>query len=124
MRLTLLAVFAAAQLAAQNGTYVLKASRLFDSTAGKLVEPGLVVVSNGRIQSVGPAATPSGAQVVDLGDATLLPGFIDAHTHVTDDFDPDYSGARLRNLQRTIPEKAIRGTADARHVDGRLHNRP
>jgi imidazolonepropionase-like amidohydrolase len=72
-----------------------------------------VLVSEEKIQSVGSAA-PAGATVIDLGDATLTPGFIDAHTHLTDDFNPDYNGASLLSLQRTIPEKAIRATANAR----------
>jgi len=101
-------------LPAQTGPYVLKAQRLFDSASGKIVEPGLVVVSQGKIQSTGSGAVPTGATVIDLGDATLMPGFIDSHTHLTDDFNPDYNGARLLDLQRTIPERAIRATANAR----------
>jgi imidazolonepropionase-like amidohydrolase len=107
----LLAVFT---LSAQDRPYVLKAQRLFDSVSGKIVEPGIVVVSEGKIQSVGSATAPAGANLIDLGDATLLPGFIDSHTHLTDDFNPDYNGAQLLDLQRTIPEKAIRSTANAR----------
>jgi imidazolonepropionase-like amidohydrolase len=94
-------------------TYVLRAARIFDSTTGQIGSPGLIVVTNGKIQSVGGAA-PAGAEAIDLGDATLMPGFIDAHTHLTMDFDPDYNGAALRDLQRTIPEKAIRSTVNAR----------
>ena len=97
---------------AQN-TYVLRAARLFDGRSDKIVEPGVVVVSGNKIQSVG-GDIPAGATVIDLGDATLLPGFIDAHTHLTMDFDPDYDGARLNNVSRTIPERAIRSTANAR----------
>jgi len=94
-------------------TYVLKAARLFDGKSDTVVQPGVVVVSGNRIQSVG-GQVPSTGTVIDLGDATLLPGFIDAHTHLTMDFDPDYNGARLAGLSRTIPEYAIRATVNAR----------
>lgn len=94
-------------------TYVLKAARLFDATSDSLVQPGLIVVAGNKIQSVGGHA-PAGATVIDLGDATLLPGFIDAHTHLTMDFNPDYNGARLSGLSRTVPEDAIRSTVNAR----------
>lgn len=103
-----------APLAGQTSTYVLKAARLFDGTGDRVATPGFLVVANGKIQSVGGGTTPPGATVIDLGDATLLPGFIDAHTHLTDDFHPDYNGSMLLGLQRTIPEKAIRATANAR----------
>ncbi len=114
MKLLLVLIFTASLLLAQSNTYVLRAARLFDGTSDAVVEPGVIVVANGMIQSVGSRAVPAGATVVDLGDATLLPGFIDAHTHLTDDFDPDYNGARLRDLQRPVAEKAIRTTANAR----------
>jgi imidazolonepropionase-like amidohydrolase len=104
--------FLAATLNAQT-TYVLKAARLFDGKSDAVVQPGLVVVSGDKIQSVGGTA-PAGATVIDLGDATLLPGFIDAHTHLTMDFNPDYNGARLQALDRTVAESAIRATANAR----------
>ncbi|HTB19273.1 MAG TPA: amidohydrolase family protein [Bryobacteraceae bacterium] len=103
----------AGALAAQSNAYVLRAARLFDSTSGQLVTPGMVVVSNGVIQSLGGDA-PAGATVIDLGDATLLPGFIDAHTHLSEEFNPDYNGDALLSLQRPISELAIRATANAR----------
>jgi imidazolonepropionase-like amidohydrolase len=114
MKLVLSIMCLATALWAQERPYVVKAQRLFDSAAGRIVEPGMVVVSGGRIQSVGAAAVPAGATVIDLGDATLLPGFIDAHTHLTQDFNPDYVGAALLTLQRTVAEQAIRSTANAR----------
>jgi len=100
-------------LLAQTNSYVLRAARMFNSATGQIASPGLVVVSNGVIQSVGGSA-PSGTTVIDLGDATLLPGFIDAHTHLSDEFNPDYNGDALLSLQRPISEKAIRATANAR----------
>ncbi len=113
MRITLAAVFFFASTLCAQTTYVLKAARLFDGKSNTLVEPGVVVIAGNTIQSVG-GKIPAGGHVIDLGDATLLPGFIDAHTHLTMEFNPDYNGQRLLNLTRTIPEKAIRATANAR----------
>jgi len=57
--------------AASAQTYALRAARIFDSTTGKITAPGLVVVANGKIESVG-GAVPAGAESIDLGDATRL----------------------------------------------------
>ena len=95
--------------------YVLKAARMFDGKSNAIVKPGLVVVSGGRIVGVGAAAAiPAGAEAIDLGDATLLPGFIDAHTHLTMNYREDYTRAMLDGLQKTVPEKAIEATVNAR----------
>ncbi|MDQ2840476.1 MAG: amidohydrolase family protein [Acidobacteriota bacterium] len=102
-----------ANLWGQANIYVIKAARLFDGKSDNLIQPGIVIVAGNKIQSVG-GAVPAHATVIDLGDATLLPGFIDSHTHLTMDFDPDYNGAELRRMSRTIPEQAIRATANAR----------
>ncbi len=98
---------------ARPESYIIKAARLFDGKSDTLVQPGMIVVEGNKIQSMGGTAPP-GATVIDLGDATLLPGFIDAHTHLTQDFDPDFAGAESRRMQRTIPEQAIRATQNAR----------
>ncbi len=113
MRIFFAAVFLVASTLCAQTTYVLKAARVFDGKNDSAVQPGIVVVSGNTIQAVG-GAIPAGAHVIDLGDATLLPGFIDAHTHLTMDFNPDYNGQRLLNLTRTIPEQAIRATVNAR----------
>jgi imidazolonepropionase-like amidohydrolase len=68
-----------------SGTVVLKAARLIDGTGAAAIQNGVVVVTDDHIVAVGPASAvsvPAGARTVDLGNATLLPGFIDAHTHV------------------------------------------
>src|SRR5207247_9335602 len=57
---------------------------------------------------------PSDAQVIDLGDATLSPGFMDAHTHLTADFSGNYNERRLQELDLNVSEHAIRATAFAR----------
>jgi imidazolonepropionase-like amidohydrolase len=96
-------------------TYVLKAAALFDGKSDNLVTPGLVVVSAGRIVAVGQASSiPAGAEIIDLGDATLLPGFIDAHTHLTFPYSDDYNKQELENLQKTIPERALDASVNAR----------
>ncbi|MBZ4416541.1 amidohydrolase family protein [Myxococcus sp. RHSTA-1-4] len=87
---------------------VLKAARLFDAKTGKLVTPGVVVVSEGKVVGVGPKApVPEGARVVELGDATLLPGFMDAHTHLTVEPGPDWRKDVIDSFQRTIPELTL-----------------
>jgi imidazolonepropionase-like amidohydrolase len=113
MRLLVLSFLVLAATLNAQGVYVLKAARLFDGASGTLQQPGIVVVSGNKIQSVGGQA-PAGATVIDLGDATLLPGFIDAHTHLTMDFNPDYNGQRLLDLTRPTTEQAIRSTVNAR----------
>ena len=96
-------------------SYVLKAARMFDGKSSSVTTPGEVVVTDGKIVGVGAGATiPTGAEVIDLGDATLLPGFIDAHTHLTMMYREDYTKALLNSLQETIPEMAIDGIANAR----------
>ncbi len=113
MRFPLFLVFLFGSSAYGQSTYVLRAARMFDGKSDTLVQPGIVIVYGDRIQAIAKPA-PAGATVIDLGDATLLPGFIDAHTHLTMDFNPDYNGQRLENLARTIPEQSIRSVANAR----------
>lgn len=66
--------------------YVIKAARMFDSNSGSIVSNAMVVVSGNMIVAAGSnLAVPPGAQVIDLGDATILPGFIDSHVHLTEE---------------------------------------
>ena len=77
-------VLAAALAAAQSKPIVIKAARMFDGVSDRVVSPGLIVVLGEKIRGVGAKAEiPAGSEVIDLGDATILPGFMDAHTHLT-----------------------------------------
>ncbi len=89
---------------------VLKADRVFDSVSGKLVEHGMVVVAGSTIQSVGAnLAVPSGARIIDLGDATLLPGFIDAHVHLSGESGKNYYEDWYKSIMRFPAEQALYG---------------
>src|SRR5438309_1225048 len=109
MRLVLLTLFAAV-LYAQD-IVVLKAARMYDGRSNRLTSPALIAIKGGNIESVGTA--PASAQIIDLGDATLLPGFIDAHTHLTMPYAEDLDRDRLDGLRKTIPEKAIDAARNA-----------
>ncbi|HXC16821.1 MAG TPA: amidohydrolase family protein [Holophagaceae bacterium] len=100
---------------AQPGTYgqghaiVLKAAHLFDAKTGRLASPGQVWVNDGRIQ---PGVPPTDAEVVDLGDRTLLPGLIDCHVHLTDRAGLD----ELAQLKRSKADRVLDGVVNARKV--------
>jgi imidazolonepropionase-like amidohydrolase len=99
----------------ETRTVVLKAARLYDGKSNSLTTPGLVIVTGGNITATGAnASVPAGAEVIDLGDATLLPGFIDAHTHLTMMYTTDYKQAALDDLQKTIAEQTLDSIANAK----------
>ena len=94
---------------------VLKAARMFDGKSNALVQNAVVIIEGDKIVDAGSnLPTPDGAQVIDLGDATLSPGFMDAHTHLTADFSGNYSERRLQELDMNVSEQAISATAHAR----------
>jgi len=95
----------------------LKAARLFDGTKDSLVSNAVVLVEEGKIKAIGSGlAIPPDARVVDLGDATLLPGFIDSHTHITNESSDNWLQDAMSNLRRTTAEQAIRSTRYARNT--------
>src|SRR6202166_1862144 len=93
-------------LTAADQVTVIKAPRLFDGKGNHVTSPGLVVVSGGKIGPVGKdAVIPAGAVTIDLGDATLLPGFMDAHTHLSMPFERRYRVAEQALLKNNIAER-------------------
>jgi imidazolonepropionase-like amidohydrolase len=95
----------------------IKAARLWDGKAERAVTPGLVVVRGDRIEAVGGgAAVPAGAEVIDLGDATLLPGFLDAHVHLSGELSADWKQDELDGLKKPIPELALIASTYARRT--------
>jgi len=105
-----------AEAAQAPETIVLKAAHLFDSTGTALKDGATLVVRADRIVSIGTAAAPPGARVIDLGDATLLPGFIDAHTHLTLEFQKDYYHFIYNRLMRFPAEQAMYAAMYARRT--------
>jgi imidazolonepropionase-like amidohydrolase len=89
---------------------VLKAAHLFDSLSGTLRDGGVIVVQGNKIQALGASAPPPpDAQVIDLGDATLLPGFIDAHVHLSEESGPNWYLDFYHSLMRFPAEQALYG---------------
>jgi imidazolonepropionase-like amidohydrolase len=90
---------------------VLHAARLLDVKAGKIVKPGEILIQGDRIVEVGASVKhPSGAEVIDLGDRTLMPGLIDAHIHLF-----LHPGAEdLQTVQESVPQRTIVATLAAR----------
>src|SRR5437660_316368 len=111
----ILLCFGVSALAADQSV-VLKAARMFDGKSNALVQNAVVVVQGDKIVDAGAnVAVPQGAQVIDLGDVTLSPGFMDAHSHVTlNYFGGDFSSLRLRELDTNVSEHAIEAVNYAR----------
>jgi imidazolonepropionase-like amidohydrolase len=90
---------------------VLRAARMLDVTTGQIVPNARIVVEGRRISAVNPSSVPSGARVIDLGDVTLLPGFIDAHTHLAGEISPDM---RLLPVTETEVDAAYKAAKNGR----------
>ena len=90
-KFAILSVFVLALTARAQNVTVVRAARLFDGTGSAPVANGVVIVTGNKITAVGSdLAVPANAKVIDLGDATLLPGFIDCHVHLSDESGPNW----------------------------------
>jgi imidazolonepropionase-like amidohydrolase len=114
-RILLFFLFFDVSVHAADQPIALKAARMFDGKSNALVQNAIVIIQGDKIADAGSnLPIPSGAQVIDLGDATLSPGFMDAHTHLTLDFSGDYNLRRLKEIDLNVSEQAIIATTHAR----------
>lgn len=97
---------------AQPRHVIIRAGRVLDVKTGKILTGQAILIEDDKIVSVGPAAeakAPAGAETIDLPEATLLPGLIDAHTHLT--FDGSQIG--YPSLGISVPREALTGAKNA-----------
>jgi imidazolonepropionase-like amidohydrolase len=90
---------------------ILRAARLLDIEGGRIVSPGEILIEGQKIVAAGSSVNhPSGAETIDLGDTTLMPGLIDAHVHLF-----LHPGAEdLQTVVESVPERTIMATLAAK----------
>jgi imidazolonepropionase-like amidohydrolase len=112
-KLAVLLFAATAAFAQQPKTIALKAARMFDGTSDAVTANAVIVIEGNRIKSVG-GPVPAGAQVIDLGDVTLLPAFIDSHVHLTEESSDNFYLGYFQGLMRQPAEQALLASTFAR----------
>src|ERR1700685_3088636 len=109
--LRFLAALLLSSVAFGQTSIVLHAARVLDVESGKMLKPGEVLVTGERIVEVGAAVThPPAAEILDLGDTTLLPGLIDAHVHLF--LHP--GSESLQTVEESVPQRTILAMLAAR----------
>jgi len=110
LALAVLVLFATVALAQTPTRTIVRAGRLLDVRTGQVHTNQAIVIEGDKIVSIGPAGDTAGAQVIDLPNATVLPGFIDVHTHLT--YDPGNVGYQV--LFNSAAKEALIGARNAR----------
>src|SRR5207247_11425709 len=85
----------------------LRPAPLLDGRGGGVVSPAMVVVRDNRIESIG-GSIPADAETIDLGDMTLLPGLVDAHTHVLLQGDVTSADYDVQLFRESLPYRSLR----------------
>lgn len=113
MRTLALVLFGSLSLFAQTPQHstVLRAARILEVETGRMIAPGEILVRGERIAEVGSNVThDAGAEVIDLGDRTLMPGLIDVHVHLF-----LHPGAEdMQTIQESVPQRTITATLAAK----------
>lgn len=93
----------------------IKADRMLDVRTGKIIYPAVIVINQGKIEAINPKSLSKDIKVIELGDHTLLPGLIDAHTHITGDY---FTGNAWTTaaVKQTAPDWALQGVKFAKDV--------
>ncbi len=117
--LSLVVCFLLATVGAQQSppsrVIALRASHMLDVKSGSVVPDAVVLIQDDKITTAGSSLKiPAGAEVVDLGNATLLPGLIDCHTHLMARISDEPQGYGLSLLTKSQAFRALEGAADAR----------
>ena len=108
-------VMSALSSPAAGATTTIKAGRLVDGS-GRVIPNAVIVVDNDRITSVGSAPAPAGTEVIDLSRYTVIPGMIDAHTHMTYFWDPASGGRPLGQPRRPAGVTTVLAADNARRT--------
>ena len=122
LRLLPILAIAATSLPAQmpdSGVTIIRAGRLIDGVSDQVATDQAIVVRGGRIATVGAwgrTQRPSGARVIDLSNATVLPGLIDNHTHLLMQGDITTADYNEQLLEQSIPYRAILGARNAQRA--------
>ncbi len=98
---------------AADNVIVLRAARLIDGRGDSAISPATIVVRDNKIESVN-GSVPAGAQVIDLGDATLMPGLIDAHTHILLQGDVTADDYDTQLFKYSMPYRALLASRSVR----------
>jgi imidazolonepropionase-like amidohydrolase len=111
MKRLILTLCLATSLFAADDVTVIRAARMIDGKSDAVIAPAVIVIRGNHIEAAGSnIAAPAGAKVIDLGDATLLPGLIDAHTHVLLQGDITAEDYDAQLFKESLPYRALRAS--------------